>query len=200
MRLYRQYAGASPWTNNVIRFNISERDGMGLNEGGSIRVMSGPGASLGSGWLIGNTVYTDNSGPWRGSALYLRATVSRSMRIGNNIFYARNGAWLSRNPGGTKFAIAGNNYSTAGGAWQILWAGVTYGSLAAFRATGKEAGAGTDIDPRLVAPGAGGTLTGRVVRLQPAACALSPSSTMPASGTDLRAAGALLPSPTSSAR
>ncbi len=188
-----QYAGVGPWSNNVIRFNISERDGMGLNQGGSIRLGSASGTSLTSGWIINNTVFTDNSGAWRGSALYLHATASGGVRIANNIFVARNGAWLIRNLGSTGYTVAGNNYWTAGGAWEVLWAGATYRSLSAFRATGKEKNSGTDVDPRLAAPGTGGTLSGRVVGQQPAAYALQASSTMPGAGYDLRPVNAPLP-------
>jgi hypothetical protein len=189
-----QYAGAAAWLRNTIRYNISERDGMGLDEGGSIRLGSGAGTSLGSGWVTANTVFTDNSGAYRGSALYLRASVTTGLKIQNNILFATNGARLIRNLGSTSIVVRGNNYWTAGGAWEILWGGAIYRSLTAFRSGAtKEYNAGTDIDPQLVSPGGGGTLAGRTVGTAPSAYKLTLTSTMPGAGIDLSKAGALLP-------
>jgi hypothetical protein len=188
-----QYSGADAWARNVFRYNLSENDGMGLDEGGSIRLGSS-GTSLGQAWIYGNTVYTDNSGAYRGSALHIRASFGGPIAINNNIFVAKNGARLIRGISGTTPTIRGNNYYTGGGTFTIAWPSGTYATLSAFQsATGKESGSGTTFDPALAAPGTGGTLLTRLVGTNPTAYKLQLVSAMPSAGIDLRAAGVPLP-------
>jgi hypothetical protein len=188
-----QYSGADAWARNIFRYNLSEKDGMGLDEGGSIRLGSS-GTSLGQAWIYGNTVYVDHSGTYPGSALHIRASFGATIAVHNNVFIAKNGARLIRGISGTSLTIRGNNYYTGGGTFTIAWPTGTYATLAAFQtATGKESGSGTTMDPALAAPGTGGTLPGRIVGTSPAAYKLQSASTMPGAGIDMRAAGVPLP-------
>ena len=53
--LLGQYANARPWSNNTMRYNISQNDGI-TNEGG-IGVFKGPGTTMSGANIYNNTIY-----------------------------------------------------------------------------------------------------------------------------------------------
>jgi autotransporter-associated beta strand protein len=149
------------WSNNVIRFCISENDGTG-GKLGSLQLYSPAGpATLHHGLVHNNTFYNSTGALIRS---YDTAAM-HDIKIVNNIFMATNSMVLMSNDVPTtsitpaQALFAGNNYWTSGGSFNLAG----YNSLAAWRAgTGQEmlggAPVGLNVDPLLVNPGGGGEI------------------------------------------
>jgi len=145
--------------NNVVRYNISQNDGRAGFFGGIHLGTSGPGR-MADVQIYGNTVY---AGARTDAAFGIDGHVS-NVRVHNNIFVASSGTKIVRFRGGEAGVwMQGNDYWDMGLAFQVLWGGHRYGSLASWRAgTGQErlngADTGLQVDPGLVAAGQGGTI------------------------------------------
>lgn len=81
-----QYSGASPWHDNVFRFNISEDDGNVSAAGAGVYVWnnSGDSAQFCDCWFYNNTIYNRN-----GAAIHFAGeSMRKGFRFYNNIFVA----------------------------------------------------------------------------------------------------------------
>jgi hypothetical protein len=183
------------WSNNVVRYCISENDGTGGSMGAlQIFCPAGPTAIQNS-QLYGNTIYSrlrpaiafniNNSGI---SGVYLR----------NNLFVTTNNNILvslvspSPAPTAAQACFQGNDYWPSGGAFQVQIGPSSYAtSLGAWRAAvpGQERVSGTDVgfnlDPRLTRPGGGGTIGNAYALTNLIAYQLQPGSPLINTGLNL---------------
>ena len=165
--LFAQFSGATAFTDNVARYNISESDGRRNSYGAVHLWSSGTGGGIQRTDIYGNTVYLAPSGSGSPKALIFHSGGStiRNTRVFNNIFVTTGGLELFRAtsiPNST--SIFGNLYWSNGAAFNLRWGGTMYTSLAAWRsASGLEtfAGAPTGVqaDPLLKNPGGEVALT-----------------------------------------
>jgi hypothetical protein len=160
--LLYQFAGARAYGNNTVRYNISQND---ARYGDYAAIYLGGGAGLTNNHVYQNTVYLTPSA----SAPLLSAVkffgLGAGNKIRNNIFYVTGGVPLINSDVNYTTATVqfqGNDYYVASGAFQILWGGTPYASLAAWRtATSQEingVNTGSTANPMLVNPGGGGTI------------------------------------------
>jgi hypothetical protein len=138
--LLGQYDNARPWSNNVVRYNISENDGR-TNAGG-ITLFKGAGTTMAGVKIYNNTIYTTPSAanPNVGALTFINwNTGITGVDVYNNIFQTTGGASLIDIPSGYNAHFAGNLYWSTGAAFKIKYQGTTYSNLAAWRsATGNE--------------------------------------------------------------
>lgn len=188
-----QFSGASPLTNNVIRYNISENDGR-KNSGQGIIYVGQFSTTYGINGadIFGNTIFTSVNG--RGGRPAAVAVQNQpliaNVRLRNNIFVATHTGSLiggvTNNP--AKALYQGNDY----------WGGVF--DLTTFRASGQEkigtALVGARVDPQLASPGRGGALTDPTQLPTISAYALKSTSPLIGEGLDLSAWFGVNPGPT----
>ena len=160
------YAGSHAASGNVIRYNVSENDG---RKNGKAGIQLGGGVS--NTQVYNNTVYIAGTGHSQSSAFQAHdfgsnGKVPTNITVRNNILYTTNGAkvvWLSSgvaSKGSLKFN--GNAYH-ATSSFKIQWGSYAYTSLSGWRtARGQEKldglATGYQGDPKLAAPGQGGTI------------------------------------------
>ncbi|MBC7695760.1 MAG: T9SS type A sorting domain-containing protein [Burkholderiales bacterium] len=162
--LLGQYDNARPWTNNVVRYNISENDGR-TNAGG-ITLFKGANTVMNGCKIYNNTIYTSpsTSNPNVGAFTIINwNTGMTGIEVYNNIFQTTGGASLIDIPNGYDAFFAGNLYWSSGGNFKIRYHGTIYSSIAAWRtATGNEKVnstiTGITADPLLNNVGNGGVL------------------------------------------
>jgi hypothetical protein len=153
---------STPYTNNTVRYCISENDGA-LTANGSITIANDGGESMTGIAIYNNTVFTNKDSSHAAMVIAANAA-SASGHIANNIFYTSNGASLLTSGGNSGIGITGNNYFAAG-AFKMIWNGVTYTSYASWQtAVGREfiggVNVGLHVNPMMVDPGNGGTVLG----------------------------------------
>lgn len=162
--LMGQYTNARKWSNNTVRYNISENDGV-KNEGG-IGLFKGPGTTMSGAYIYNNTIYISpqaaNSNP---RAVYFSVwnTGINNAFFYNNIIFTTGGVPLVNIPTGYNAFFAGNIYWSSGSPFSVFYQGVHYTTLDSWRAaTGNEILAGVNTgfnsDPLLSNVGAGGTV------------------------------------------
>jgi hypothetical protein len=138
--LLGQYDYARPWSNNVVRYNISENDGR--TNGGGFTLFKGPGTTMSGCKIYNNTVYETPSATNYGVGAFTIIawnTGITGIEVYNNIFQTTGGANLVDIPTGYSAVFKGNLYWSSGGAFKIKYQGSTYSNLAAWRsATGNE--------------------------------------------------------------
>jgi hypothetical protein len=162
--LLGQYDNARPWSNNVVRYNISENDGK-TNAGG-ITLFKGAGTTMNGVKIYNNTVYTSPSAANPAMAAFRILqwnTGITGAEVYNNIFQTTGGASLVDIPSGYSAYFAGNLYWSSGGAFKIKYQGTTYSNLTTWRtATGNEKSGslttGIVADPMLMGAGSGITV------------------------------------------
>jgi Secretion system C-terminal sorting domain len=162
--LLGQYANARPWSNNTMRYNISQNDGI-TNEG-SIGVFKGPGTTMSGANIYNNTIYiSPQAANPSESAVYFSNWITgiNNVAFYNNIFYTTGGLPFVNIPAGYSAFFGGNIYWPSGNAFSILYQGNNYSSLDSWRtATGNEIvngiNTGFNSDPLLTNPGSGGTI------------------------------------------
>ncbi len=149
-----QYSGAAPWYDNIIRYNITQNDGITTGKVG-IAVWAADGETdMNDADIYNNTVYNDMSG---GHAVTFWSGVWSGMRFRNNIFIT-DGSQISG--GASKGIFQGNLYwSTSGTGFSVDG----YTNLTDWsNATGQEKVSGIIVgiygDPQLISP-ATATLT-----------------------------------------
>ncbi len=162
--LMGQYKNARPWSNNTVRYNISQNDGV-LNEGG-INLFKGPGTTMSGANIYNNTIYVSPQ-PANGneSAVFFTnfTTGIANAVFYNNIFFSAGGVPFINIPVGYSAFFAGNIYWPVSGTFLIWYQGNNYSSLESWRAaTANEVVGGTQTgfndDPLLNNVGAGGTI------------------------------------------
>ncbi len=162
--LLGQFENARPWSNNTLRYNISENDGVS-NEG-SISLFKGSGTTMSGANIYNNTIYVSpQPANMSASAIYFKdwTTGINNIAFYNNIFLSTGSVPFINIPAGYSAFFAGNIYCASAGNFSIAYQGKTYSSLAAWRtATGNEVVKGTNTgfaaDPLLSNTGAGGTV------------------------------------------
>jgi cysteine-rich repeat protein len=187
-----QYPGASAWSGNVVRYNISQNDGR-KNSYGGVTVWNG-GSGVTNAEIYNNTIYVSPASS--GTAHGIRfLTGSTNLRFRNNIILATAGAPLLRSTGTqTGLVFQGNDYYTYGGLFRIFYGAATYTTFDAFvAATGHEkVGAqtvGRNVDPLITLPGAGGTVSDPDALQNLAAYRLTAASPLVNGGLDLATFG-----------
>jgi hypothetical protein len=162
--LLGQYDHARPWSNNTVRYNISENDGI-TNEGG-IGLFKGPATTMSGAYIYNNTIYISPQSVNPGeSAAYMKDwnTGINNVFFYNNIFFSNGGVPLVSIPTGYSAFFAGNIYWSSGSPFSIFYQGIHYTTLDSWRAaTGNEkvgaVNTGFNADPLLTNVGAGGTV------------------------------------------
>lgn len=159
---FAQYTGARPFSNNTIRYNISQNDGKKNNTGG-IGLWNG-GSGISNSHIYNNTVFvTPTAGsPTPQGILFMTPTTNVSIR--NNIFITSGAAKMIDVAGGqSNLLFQGNSYWSTTGNFSFRWNGTNYTSLSSWRtATGQEkigvTNTGFDVNPLVTSLGGGTTL------------------------------------------
>ncbi|MFC1462786.1 right-handed parallel beta-helix repeat-containing protein [Verrucomicrobiota bacterium] len=154
-----QYSGARAFTGNTVRYCISENDGRrqtGNVFGGIHFYSSGSSGGLQGTRIYGNTVLNSVS-----YAVRFQSTGGQTGgKMWNNIFITTGGKALVQGSVTTNVVqFQGNCYWSSGGAFKVAG----YSSLAAWRTAKSQemlsgSPVGFQLDPKLVAPGTGGTI------------------------------------------
>ncbi len=153
---------------NTVRYNVSENDGR-KNSAAAIVIY---GRTIRA-ELYNNTVYVAPSASGTPSAVAVHNVTIvnqdvQQVHFRNNVFYVAGGLrllWVSTDQlnGAVDLRFEGNDYYAGGAAPNLLWGSTTYAGLTGWRsATGQEllggVGVGSQLDPALLSPGAGGTI------------------------------------------
>ncbi len=164
---YAYYAG--PFINNVVRYNISERDGMRDSYGGITIWGANSTDVIDRSEIYNNVVYTAPAtrGGTPCSVFFLDINY-KNVTLANNVFIAEPGLrFINCSSGGDNATTVfkGNDYWTPSGGFSLRWNGTVYSSLASWMGVGaakqeKEGSVflGKNVDPMLVNAGGGGTL------------------------------------------
>ena len=146
---------------NIIRYNISQNDARTQQDTyGGIFV----GADVIDADIYNNTVFMGPSATSSPAAIRLLGLLGSSIHVRNNIFVTTGGVPVVSSDGtGTDVLFQGNDYWSSHSAFQILWNGVTYGKLGAWRtAAGEDMlggnAVGLNVNPGLMNPGGGGII------------------------------------------
>jgi hypothetical protein len=142
--LLGQYDYARPWSNNVVRFNISENDGR--TNSGAISLFKGPGSTMSGCKIYNNTVVISPSSKNSNVSAFTLTqwyTGITGVEVYNNIFQSTGGTQLVLVPNGYDADFAGNLYWSSGSPLKINYHGTVYNSLSSWRtASGKETAGG----------------------------------------------------------
>ena len=160
-----QFGGASAFRNNVVRYNISENDGLIGGYGGINLWSTSSSGGIRNTLIHNNTIYVSSNTKGAGIAdlvwgnsyvydteIYNNIIVTAPLKKVMNIPVPSNG-WIFK----------GNCYWTYGDHIQIGWGGNTYNSLDDWRNAANQEildgiPCGLEIDPKLSDPGNGGTI------------------------------------------
>lgn len=166
--LVAQFEGARPMYDNVIRYNISENDGIKNNYGGITLWVSETNNNGGNNNLMvyNNTLFTNNNTSPTGRGVVVWSQYHNNIRFYNNIIYATNGSPLiDASFNSIDVLFLNNSYydGNDGQEYLWIWGADTYSTLQAFRdSTGQEIynnnDVGVDTDPFLSDPGNGGII------------------------------------------
>jgi len=179
-------AWARPTTGNVVRFNVSENDG--LEQGAGAFHVYGEGKAVTNTTVHNNTSYF-GTGNAPAAVVQNGPTAPSNLRFHNNVFITAGGRQLVNTSTGAGMSFQGNCYWPSGSRFEIVWGGVLYTSFAAWHGTGQERLGGADIgfnvDPLLRGAG-GGRTVGEPEHLERlAATQLMQASPMVDQGLDL---------------
>lgn len=186
--LLAQFSGARPFSNNTVRYNISQNDGR-KNSYAGIQLWNG-GSGVKNSEIHNNTIYIAPAATGSPRAVFFMNSTT-NIHLRNNIFITTGALKLLDLPSTqTGLLIQGNNYWSSGSAFQIRWRATTYTSLSAWRSAAnqeKVAGvnAGFSTDPQLKNPGGGGTLGDTSLLYSLTAYQLKTGSPMIDQGLDL---------------
>jgi hypothetical protein len=194
-----QYGGAREFKNNVVRYNISEADGIKNRYGGINFWSTNSSGGIQNTRVYNNTIYISNE--TKGAAIAdLPASDSQKTcyvygtEIYNNIFLAAPGKRIVDIPNPQSgWSFRSNCYWTYGGDIEIRWGDSTYNSLNEWRvASGQERFGGVDVgfktDPKLIDPGAARTIGNPRLLSTLNAYKLTPSSPLINAGIDIKSA------------
>ncbi len=137
---------------NVVRFNVSSRDGQTSDYYGGITLLG----KISDTSIYQNTVVMKARAGTTNPALRLVGTMS-GITVRDNIFATQRGGPIvaaSTALAATAATLRANDYFAASGSWKLAWGAATYTSLAAWRsATGQELNGskatGFDVNPQL---------------------------------------------------
>lgn len=161
--LAAQYPGATPYSNNIIRYNISQNDGREHGHSG-IQIWNG-GSGINNLQIHNNTIYTSPSLTGSPAAVRIMSNAN-NVTFYNNIFVTRGGIRLINALKTNGYSFRGNNYYAEDGRFRITWGTATYTSFSSWRdSTGQETlsgiPVGSNINPLLVNAGGGKRLETR---------------------------------------
>ena len=185
-----EYAGAPPYSNNIVRFNISQNDGR-KNSYSGIQFWNAA-SGIHDMEIYNNTIFISPPTSGTAQAVFFQTTVS-NIHLRNNLFITSGGTRLvdaaNSQPG---VLFQGNDYWSSGGAFSIKWGTKTYATLAAWRTgSGQEllgtTNVGLSVDPMLVAAGGGGTVGDADLLTTLGAYQLQPYSPLREAGLNLAA-------------
>lgn len=162
-----EYGSPNAFTNNVIRYNISENDARKNNDGALAFWGASSASMVMNSQIYNNTVYMNTTGMVWGtpSAVKVLGTAMSGVTIRNNIFHITSGVRMLRATDAfatSAILFQNNNYYTEGNSAEFLWAGTSYKSLDEWKvgAPGQEMqgtlSLGTTVNPYFVSPGEGG--------------------------------------------
>jgi hypothetical protein len=172
-----QYAGASTFSGNKIRYNVSEK-----NQMGEINIWGANATSL----VTNSDVYNNTVYASLGPAIDFFNTNITAITVKNNIFLTVGGMTIFDTPGTANITLANNNYYNLSGTFVIWWGGTQYNSKAVW---GQDA-TGLSVDPILSNPGAGGTVGDATLLSASTAYRISdPSSLMINAGATISSPG-----------
>jgi hypothetical protein len=140
-----QYTGASTFSGNSIRYNISESD----QAGGIVLWGASTSDKITNSSAYNNTIYASV-----GPACKVINSNLTSITLVNNILLTTGGVALVDHAGTTGVTFSNNVYYPVSGAFLIWWGGTSYASMAAW---GQDSG-GISSNPQLTSPGSGGTV------------------------------------------
>ena len=173
--------GVTTWSNNTVRYCISQNDAVGRTGwGAGGLIITKFNATMTNARAYNNTIYSNST---TAAVCYVgpQGTGTMSGTVANNIFYSSNNARLVDaelyNPTGVTFQK--NDYYGPGGV-RFRWNGVSTTSRTAW---GRDA-TGLDVNPQLFSAGNGGTIGGYVVGL-PSAYRLVAGSPMIGAGLNM---------------
>ena len=153
--------GDTAFTNNIVRYNVSQNDGRKNYRYGGLHIFG----AIYNTELYNNTIFMGPGTDVQPAAASLYAWSGSNVHFRNNIFVTTSGTRLINNetPTGSGLKFQGNNYWPSGGSFQISWGNATYTSLSSFRsgATQEQNGGtntGFNVDPKLFNAGNGGTI------------------------------------------
>lgn len=165
--LIAQFEWARPMYNNVVRYNISENDGLNNDYKGITIWVADQNHNGGNRDLLiyNNTVFADKEAAPSGGGVFFKSGHHYNVQFFNNIFYSRNGAPLivAADTAEIRAYFRNNAWYSEDGGYTFTWGDTSYTSLEAFRqGTGQEIvqGQPTGIaaDPKLTDPGTAGIL------------------------------------------
>ena len=162
-----QYNSAREFKNNVVRYNITERDGIKNKHGGINFWSTNSSGGLQKTRVYNNTIFVGDE--TNGAGIVDFSDVEGTCyvydtEIYNNIILTTPGKRVLDIPNPeSRWNFRGNCYWTYGGDIEIRWGDATYSSLNEWRvASGQERFGGVDVgfkaDPKLIDAGAGGTI------------------------------------------
>ena len=201
-----QYSGAREFKNNIVRYNISQNDGLKNRHGGIDLWSTNSSGGIQNTQIYNNTIYVsaDTNGAAIGDLPEVkdkRISYVYDTQVYNNIIIGEPGKKLVDIPDPkSRWTFKNNCYWTYGGDIQITWGDKTYTSLQQWRQdTGQEQLNGKDIgfqvDPKLTNPGQGATI-GKPHRLYNLnVYKLKNSSILINQGLDLESAFGINPGP-----
>jgi hypothetical protein len=179
-----QFFGAGPFRNNVVRYNISENDGLIGGYGGITFWATYSSGGIQNTKVYNNTLYI--SANTTGAAVNMIVDQDTSFihhtEIYNNIFITvRDKKVIDLPITGDELIFKGNCYWTYGDSIHIRWEDTIYRNLTDWQyATGQETldgeKVGMQMDPRLNNPGRGGTIGNTVQLIKMHAYQLKPDS------------------------
>jgi hypothetical protein len=164
-----EYGSPITFTNNIIRYNVSQNDGR-KNSSGALALYSVDALHpLNNSKIYNNTIYVDAVNLTNGTAaaVDIQSHNFNNVKLSNNIFYVTAGVDLvnSADPlTSNQLHFLANNYYSAASDYHFKWNGNDYTSLVAWKAaaTGQEMNGSTPTgivaNPLLINAGAGGTV------------------------------------------
>lgn len=152
-----QFPDSRKMENNIVRYNISENDGNGKSSAG-ILVCAGKNADPTENCMIyNNTIYIPATSKHPKTAFKVVGGNHSKIYFVNNIFQTKGPVTLIGHPTGKGVTVTGNCFWPENRKVKIIWGKKTYTDFSKWQ---KETGQEKNIlvDPKLVAPGKGGTI------------------------------------------
>lgn len=192
--LLAQFDGAPAMHDLTIRYNISENDARGYDQGAIELWSSGANGGIVNANIYNNTVYLQQ--PANGStpkAMYVMSGAVAGINLYNNIFQTSKGLPVLTTATTTGLRLAGNCYWTPNAPLLLDWAGTHFTTLSDWRAaTGQELLAdgtrptGLYADPVLLVT-ATSSATATPLSSEPSSFSISSASALVGAGLSLKA-------------
>jgi len=167
--LLAEYGSGTPFTNNTVRYNISENDGR-KNSYGAITIWgAGSSAQVTNSYCYNNTAYIGNNAVVNGTPAGIRLIGPEfsEVKIFNNIIYTTTGVDAvnaDANTDSTQLHLLNNIYFNSSSSSNFKWSSTVYPGLSAWKSVAvsqEKRGLteyGLENDPKLASPGSSGTI------------------------------------------